>query len=241
VSNTPVLLFAAMPRELRRLARVLRLMPGSVAGLPAWSSADVVAVVLGVGPTRARTGSRRVLDVLTPRRVLITGVAGGVDPSLRVGDLVRPASVVDVRSGAVFTPGGSVPRAGLLATVEEIFLAPGGEGPTPAPSPGLPAGTTAVDMETAAIAAVCEARNVAWDVARAVSDVAGTLTPEIAALLRPDGRVDGREAARLLVRDPGSMARLARLGRDTSLAVRIATSAAVAELASEAARARGDG
>lgn len=230
VNHRTVVVLAAMPRELRPLARRLRLRPAPMGGLPAWYGDGVVAVAVGVGPDRAGAGAARVLEEVPARRVVVTGVAGALDASLKVGDLVRPATVVDVRSSAVRTPSTSGARAGLLATVERVHLA--GTGPNGgAWALQLPEGATAVDMETAAIAAVCEAKGVPWDVVRAVSDVAGTVTPEVASLLRLDGRADVASAARVLLRNPRVLGRLVRLGLDTARATRVATGAVVSELA----------
>ncbi len=229
MDDRSVVVLAAMPRELRPLVRALRLRPAASAGLRAWDDGSVLAVALGVGAARASAGAAQVLEKVAATRVVVTGVAGGVDASLGVGDLVRPAAVVDVRSGVVRTPTTSGTRSGVLATVERIYLS--GTGPTDEPAVHLPPEATAVDMETAAIAAVCDARGVPWDVVRAISDVAGTLTPEIASLLRPDGRVDLAGAARLALGDPRSIGRLVRLGLDTARAVRATNRVVVAEIA----------
>jgi nucleoside phosphorylase len=228
-----VLVLAAMPRELRPLARKLRLRPASIGGLRGWRRHDLVAVAVGVGPARAGAGAARALGAVLAQRVVVTGVAGGLDASLKVGDLIRPATVVDVGSGSVHTPGAREPGAGVLATVDRVFVAMGGSGDATS-APQLPEGATAVDMETAAIAAVCEANGVPWDVVRAVSDVAGTLTPEVAALLRPDGRANVVAAARVVLRDPRVLGSIVRLGLDTARATRAASGAVIAELATVA-------
>ncbi len=231
MNDRSVVVLAAMPRELRPLVRAFRLRPTASAGLPAWDDGSVLAVAVGVGPARASAGAANVLQGVTAARVVVTGVAGGIDSSLGVGDLVRPAAVVDVRTGVVRTPTRGGARSGVLATVERIYLS--GTGPTDEPAVRLPPDTTAVDMETAAIAAVCDAKGVPWDVVRAISDVAGTLTPEIASLLRPDGRVDMTGATRLVLRDPRSIGRLVRLGLDTARAVRATNRVVVAEIVVE--------
>lgn len=220
---------AAMPRELRPLVRALRLRPAPMEGLPAWSGGRVVAVAVGVGPARAGTGAARVLDVVTARRVVITGVAGALDASLKVGDVVRPIAVVDVASGVVHTPSTTASREGVLATVERVHLPSAGSTGDGAGGP-FPLDATAVDMESAAIAAVCEEKGVPWDVVRAVSDVAGTLTLEVASVLRPDGRADVTRAARIALRDPRALGRFVRLGIDTARAVRVATGVVASEL-----------
>ncbi len=228
MSGHAVVVLGATPRELRPLARALRLRPEPVEDLPAWRDDRVVAVAVGVGPARAGAGAARVLDAVAAQRVVITGVAGALDDSLEVGDLVRPFIVVDVRSGVVRTPSTPAPDGGVLATVEWVHVS--GKGPIGGRDVRLPAGTTAVDMETAAIAAACEAKGIPWDVVRAVSDLAGTLTQEVASLLRPDGRADIFKAAHLVLRDPRTLRRLVRLGLDSARAVRVATGAVVSEL-----------
>lgn len=221
-----IVVIAAMPRELRPLARRLRLRPAPLRGLPAWRGDGLVAVAVGVGPARAAARAAEALDDLAPARVLVIGVAGALDPGLDVGDLVHPSAVIDVRTARELVPHGSGERNGVLATVEEVWC---GHDPS-GKAPRLPAGATAVDMETAAIAALAEERGLPWDVVRAISDVAGTLTPELAALLRPDGRVDVRASMRLVLRDPRMLARLIKLGVDTAGAVRVATRVVATQL-----------
>jgi nucleoside phosphorylase len=243
MSEREVVVLAAMARELRPLARTLGMRASPLGGLPAWRSHGVVAAAVGVGPQRAGAGTAQVLDQVEARRVLVTGVAGALDPALEVGDLVRPHTVVDVRTASTLVARRSdlqrsdlqrsdLARAGILATVDRAFVL-GGEMPAGAATPALPHGATAVDMESAAIAAVAEARGIAWDVIRAVSDVAGTLTPEVAALLSPEGRVRLLAAARLVLGRPQSARRLLRLGVDTNRALRAATGAIVRELAAD--------
>lgn len=226
--------FAAMQRELRPLARILGLRPVALCGLPAWQRERLVAVALGVGPARAHAGATGVLAELNVSRVLVTGVAGAVDAALEVGDLVRPESVVDVRTGRVLVPsdgGAGVVRSGLLATIDQIWT---GAEPPGATGPLLPPGTTAVDMESAAVAALAEDMALQWDVVRAISDVAGTLTPELTTLLRPDGSVDVRGAIRIVLSDPRLAVRLVRVGLGTARGVRVATRAVIAALGADA-------
>jgi len=243
MSEREVVVLAAMARELRPLVRTLGLRASPLGGMPAWRSRSVVAVAVGVGPERASAGTAHVLDEVDARRVLVTGVAGALDPDLEVGDLVRPDAVVDVRTARVLVAqrrdilrsdhqGSDVARAGILATVDRVFVV-GDKTSTGSVAPQLPRGATAVDMETAAIAAVAEARGIAWDVIRAVSDVAGTLTPDIAALLSPEGRVRLFAAVRLVLGRPHAAGRLVRLGVDTNRALRAATGAIVRELAAD--------
>ena len=48
-------------------------------------------------------------------------------------------------------------------------------------------GVTAVDMETAAVAAVCERRGTPWSVFRVISDMAGDTDDSVLAMANPEG------------------------------------------------------
>lgn len=212
-----------MPRELRPLVRALGLRRAELAGRTVWRGPGVVAASVGVGPRSARQAAIRLLDSSAVAAVLVLGVAGACDPGLRVADVVNPEKVVDAADGSVYEPralpppAGHPPRCGTLVTVDRIG----------AP---VPPGTTAVDMETAAVAAECAARGVPWDVRRSVSDIPGGLPATVATLLRADGQVDLVAVMRLVARSPGQLRSLVAMGRDTSRAVAAVTAEATALL-----------
>ena len=225
----PVAFVCAMPMELRPLAKRLGLRRAEVGGLPLHAGAldgrPVVAVVTGMGTQLAGDGVRRLLDAVSPSRVVVVGITGAVDDETPIGHLVLPARVVDHASGRehahhVLGPGRG---EGALWTTDVI---------TPAAElPALRArGVVALDMETAAVALACEERGVPWAVFRAVSDRAtdGTVDDEVFHLSRQDGTPDPRAVARYLARHPSRIPRLARMGRDATLAARRAADAAVA-------------
>ena len=221
-----------MDRELRAVARALCLRRGRAATAPARVATGIVAARVGVGRARASASTVALLDALHPRCVLVAGVAGAIDPALRVGDVIAPISVLDAATGSRFVPTqlpsgpehgvarrqGVARRHGVLVTVAPD--APGGVSTSLGDRAGGPTdGAAAVDMETAAVAAVCAARAVPWDVVRAISDVPGTVTPAVAALVRSDGRTDLLAAIALVLRAPREVVRLARLARDTRRAL----------------------
>lgn len=213
-----MLVLAAMPREVRPLARTLRLRSTELCGSRAWCRPGLTAATLGVGPARARQAAGRLLDETGASEVLVIGVAGACTGELRVADVVAPAVVVDAAAGTLYTPAprgdrAGAARSGTLATVERLG----------AP---VPPDAIAVDMETAAVAAECVARDIAWDVRRAVSDVPGSLPDGLERVLRPDGTVDAVGLARMLGRRPASTFDLARLGWDTRRALKAMTVAA---------------
>lgn len=217
-----------MVREGRPLAAALGLRAVAADGSRVWQGSGATVWVVGVGPERASAGTERLLAALRPTRVLVAGVAGAVQPDLEVGDLLVPDAVVDGRSGATLRPHREVPvggrpppgRGGVLATVARF-------------GDPVPPGAVAVDMETAAVAAVCDAAGVPWDVRRTVSDARGDVAPEVAGLVSPGGGVDGLALARLLVRRPAEVATLLRLAGRTRLAMRALVAAVEAELRAE--------
>ena len=90
-------------------------------------------------------------------------------------------------------------------------------------------GVLALDMETAAVAKVCDERGVPWSVVRAISDRAGdgSVDAEIVGLSHPDGRPNFSAVTRYLVRHPGALPRLLHLANGANLAARRAADAAI--------------
>jgi adenosylhomocysteine nucleosidase len=101
-------------------------------------------------------------------------------------------------------------------------------------------GVIALDMETAAIAMVCEEHGIPWTVFRAISDRAtdGSVSDEVFHLSKPDGTPDPAAVLRFLARHPGRLPRLLRMGRGARTATRRAAEAALAALAATAERVR---
>jgi hypothetical protein len=235
-----------MARELRPIARALGLTrrrgsPTAPAGAGGtrgagrlWASDHVVAATVGVGPVQAERATSWLLGEYRPRRVLVVGVAGALDSALSVGELMVPEAVLDAATGVVHRPhppaggcsgaaGAGPARRGQLVTVARV-------GPPGARPASWPADALAVDMETAAIAGACERSGVPWDVIRAISDLPGGISPEVASLLRPDGGTNLMAVMRLVGRHPAQIGRLLALGVATNRAVRAASAAALRQL-----------
>jgi adenosylhomocysteine nucleosidase len=94
-----------------------------------------------------------------------------------------------------------------------------------------------MDMETCAIAAVCERRGVEWAAFRAISDnVERPVDPASMTMLNQDGTVNLGAALRFMVRRPHRIPILIRSGRDSAKACSAAAEAAVRALEGVAKR-----
>lgn len=176
---------------------------------------QVVAAVAGVGTRHAADVAARMLALHHPEHLVIVGVAGGLAPDLVVGDLVVPAVVVDLDNGDRYDahPLGTRTLSGELLTSNELH---GWD----VLERHADAGALAIDMETAAIAAVCEQSGVPWTAIRGLSDVVrdGTVDQSTLALVREDGRTDLGGVLRHLARHPGRVGALAAMGKDSARA-----------------------
>jgi nucleoside phosphorylase len=194
---------------------------------------EVVAALAGVGPGPATEATRWALETYHPDHLLVSGIAGGIDGALRIGDLVVPDEVVDLGADRTSrsTPLGRHTPAGRIVTTATLLrhdqLAPPAE-----------AGAVAVDMETAAVGLACDDAGVPWTAFRGISDLVaeGLVDDTTLSLVKTDGTTDVRGVARLLVTRPLALARMARLGPDTRKAT-VAAAEAAAEAVAAFARA----
>ena len=224
-----------MPLELEAIAAAFDLSPVTEAEPTRWTgqvgTIDVTALHIGMGPPATRTATARLFDTTAPGyepvdHVMIAGICGGLDPGVDVGTLVHPEVVVDHTSGTVYRhqPPGDTPLSGKLITTEGVNL------DLDDTRRLFEDGFVAVDMESAAVAEVCEANGCPWSVYRCISDrpFDGLLDDRIVAATNPDGSGNPAEMQRLLTEDPGLATRLEQLARDCTRAARLAAEAAVA-------------
>jgi nucleoside phosphorylase len=222
---TRIALLAPMRQELAPLVRHLSLRRaeaglhvGAVAGV------ELVAALAGIGMRAAAAATERLLDAAKPDHVMVVGIAGGVDPAQPIGALIAPEVVMDAASGREHRPaplGDATPRGRLVSSdrlVTDLAEA----------AALRESGVVGLDMETAAVAAVCERRGTPWSVFRAISDrvTDGTTDAGVLALAGPDGAGSPGAVARYLLARPWRIVRLARLARGSRLAAENAAAAA---------------
>ena len=215
----------AMPIELRPLRRRLRLRKSGIGYAGRIGERKVIAVVTGMGTTLARAGTVRLLDAVEVEWVIVVGITGAIENETSIGTLVLPEVVIDGADGSRHRPTPLPPGKadGAMWTTDDLVL-------DPAVHADLRArGVISLDMETAAVAEVCEERGVPWSVVRAVSDRAGdgSVDADVFGLSHQDGTVNVAAVARYLAKRPGAVPRLSRLARGSRLATERAADAAI--------------
>jgi hypothetical protein len=152
-------------------------------------------------------GAVRVPEIAGAGLVVMAGLAGGVDPSLRVGDVV-----VDERSRLVeglayrrvkFACSSAV--VGSVAEKAELWRRAGG---------------AVVEMEGERVRALCAAEGVPYVGVRAISDAAcDAVDPAVLGFVDPFGAVKVGALVGGLARRPGLVKEIRRLSRDSGVAL----------------------
>lgn len=182
-------------RELRAVGHTIH--EGAVAGVPvAWC-------VGGMGAEAARHAARLLIAGHACGLLVSAGFAGGLDPGLARGVVIRPTRVITPAGDPIDLAHGSG-EAGAIVTVGRIAA-------TRAEKRRLAAATGArlVDMETHAVAAEARSAGLPCAAVRVVSDAAADELPaEVARLAEP------RTAWRRLGTAVGAIGRRPRLALD---------------------------
>lgn len=193
------------------------------------SGVEVVATRTGIGTRAATIAAEQLLRAGGVEHLVVVGIAGGVGTRVQIGDVVVPDRVLDASTGREYRPSplGACVSEGTLLTSDELLLAPDIEARFPDED------VLAVEMEAAAVAAVCERHGCPWSVFRGISDrlIDGEVDGAVLGLARPDGSANVGALARYLLSGPWRIGRLARLGRGMKLAADAAADAAIAACA----------
>jgi 4-hydroxybenzoate polyprenyltransferase len=124
-------------------------------------------VISGMGPENATGASEYLIDHHAPRAILNLGICGALSEDMSVGEVYRIVTAADADgretpcSSGPWTP---LPAARLVSVSEPVFQ--------PDRKAELSNIADLVDMEGAAIAALCAARNVPCYMLKGVSDLA---------------------------------------------------------------------
>jgi nucleoside phosphorylase len=185
-------ILTALQQEARAVARALRLRRLEE-GLYAGRGDEVILVVIGIGARRVPR-----LLCLDASRVIVPGLAGGLDPSLASG-----AVVVAVCPAKIHT------SQRLVCTPQEKATLFGATG------------ASCVDMETAVVRETLNGSGVEVIGVRSIVDTAHqSLSREVLALTDVNGRVKPLAVLGLLLRRPSALPELMRLRRQTKASLR---------------------
>ncbi len=174
---------------------------------------------------------RALLTVMDPesiRGVISFGVAGGLDPTLRSGDVVVATEVLagDARWAAglslsdelidKLTSGRRRVVRGSLAGAEEVVM-----GQSCKAALHSETGAAAVDMESHIAAAYAVEAGLPFAALRVISDPAHRALPALArAAIKPNGKIDLATILRGVARNPAAVHALVSTGIDFSRALR---------------------
>ncbi len=160
----------AMPMELTPVVEKMGLTETTVGEVTVHAGTlgdrEVVAIVTGMGIDFATDGTTRLLDVISVAHVVVVGITGAVENETPIGTLMLPEAVVHSQTGAEYrpTPLGGGTHAGKMYTAVDMTSDPGHIEEL------REQGVVCLEMETAAIAHICEERGIPWSVFRAISD-----------------------------------------------------------------------
>ena len=169
-----------------------------------------------------------VFDPTTIRGVISFGVAGGLDPTLRSGDVVVATEVMagDARWLAGLSLNDNLVSGialgrrrvvrGGLAGVEEVVVARARKAALRSHT-----GAAAVDMESHIAAAYATEAGLPFAAVRVISDPADRSLPALAqSAIKPNGDIDLRSILRGVVRNPRTLSALVSMGIDFNRALK---------------------
>ena len=188
-----ILIMAALPLEVRPFLRLVKARARRDLGLPAWEweAGAAVAALSGMGEAAARRAGEVLLARCRPELLVSLGFGGALTPGLAAGDLVlgetfwrynpdtrelqagpQPAAPRPLpRLCAALKQAGLIAVTGSLVTTSRIIH----KGRQGEPLAGLP--RPVLDLETAALAEMAAAQDLAFLSLRAITDAAAEEIP----------------------------------------------------------------
>jgi len=195
---------------------------GVVVGLAAEAriARSLGEVAIGGGCPDGATAAAESLVARGARALLSFGVAGGLDPRLRPGDIAVPMAVLDGEQR--YYTNEALCRA-LGGTTVNLLVSGGAVVVDAGAKQRLSeqTGASAIDLESGAVARVAHRHGLPFAVLRAVCDPAQRSLPPVAiAALSSAGAIRPLNVLRSVAAQPGQIPALLRLARDAVLARR---------------------
>ena len=172
-------------------------------------------LLTGIGKTNAEKSLRDFLATNSPDLVLTCGFVGGLNPDLKLGDVVfelaGPAAN-DQQLAANLSAAGAKPAKFFCADRVATTIAE-------KKKLRDETGADAVYMESAAIHAVCAEKQIPCATVRVISDTASEDLPlDFNVLVKPDKNLDYGKLAWAIAKSPGKIPALMELQRKTKFA-----------------------
>jgi len=212
---------AALTREVRPLIRTWRIRDQTHASHTHrfYEHESTVLICGGIGAMAARRATETVISLYAPNFILSVGLAGALDPSLKVGDILEPSQVINsADSSRIQTeklePASSYVRATTLITFNRVA--------TPSQKVILrdAYSADAVDMEAAAVARAAEVRGIPFAAVKVISDEVGFTIPDMSAFVDSKGNFRETQFALFSAIRPWLWPSLIQLARNSSRASR---------------------
>ena len=177
-------------------------------------------LIVGIGRQNAESSFRKYLASNSPELVLTCGFAGGLNPELKLGEVVFEIGNRQCEADVRPAIGNQLVASGAKAVK---FFCADRIATTIAEKKKLrdETGADAVEMESAAIHTVCRERGIACITIRVISDTANEDLPlDFNALAKPDKSLDFGKLAWTITKSPGKIGALLELQKKTSFAAR---------------------
>ena len=139
----------------------------------------IVAVCSGIGAEHGRRAAEAVIQKAKPGKIVSVGFAGGLDPALKVGDIVEPRVVVNGADGSRTDTGrgsGIVVSSPAVADRDQKRKL------------ATAYGAIAVDMEGASVALGAQAHGIEFAALKSISDERDFAMPPVNDFVSPLGR-----------------------------------------------------
>ena len=227
-NDARVAFICAMPMELTPLTEKLSLTETKVGDVTVQTGTlhgrEVVGIVTGMGVDLATRGTQALLDAIPIDHVIVVGITGGMENETPIGTLILPEVVVHSATGAEYRPaplGKGTPQGKMLTT---IGLTTDADRMAEFRAQGV----VSLDMETAAIAHLCDERGVPWSVFRVISDRPDSnITDELFQMSNLDMTPNQEAIDAYFAKHPDALESLTKVAEAAVLAADLAADAAI--------------
>ena len=165
VMSADIVIIAAMEREIAPLVRgwQRRDVAGDMISFTAFVRDNVMVICSGIGAGFARQAAVAAMSPDHPSTLVSAGLAGALNTQFKIGQVLEPATVIDLGTGARFSAAGENGILLSATSVLEVEAKRRMQGAYKA---------DAVDMEAAAVALVAAQHECTFIALKAISDEA---------------------------------------------------------------------